>query len=145
MHGLEIQKISSPGNWLDTLGSYRNLIIHAAPLATAGATLYAITGIVNLSNSESLPFVKLPLPSDPGKLKNDRNSGKHFDDPSLRRARFNNIIERDDAISALDSLTYAHTCLGKLSIWAASLAELSPVKAEIPVIVPIPGSFKTNR
>ncbi|MGQ3319112.1 hypothetical protein ACT4MW_07200 [Pseudomonas brassicacearum subsp. neoaurantiaca] len=137
-HGLEIQKISSPGNWLDILGSYRNLIIHAAPLATAGATLYSIAGIVKLSNSESLPFVKLPLPSDPGKLKDDRNSGKHFDDPSLRRARFHNIIEKADAVSALDSLTYANSCLEKLSVWAASLAELSPVKGRNSSYCPYP-------
>lgn len=141
-HGVKIQEISSQGNWLDILGTYRNLIIHAAPLATAGATLYAITGTVQLSNSEYLPFVKLPLPSDPGKLKEDRSSGKHFDDPSLRQARFHNIIESAEAASALDSLTYAHSCLEKLSIWAASLAELSPVEAEIPVIVPIAGSLK---
>lgn len=141
-HGVKIQEISSKGNWLDILGSYRNLIIHAAPLATAGATLYAITGTVQLSNSEYLPFVKLPLPSDPAKLKDDRSSGKHFDDPSLRRARFHNIIESTEAVSALDSLTYANSCLEKLSIWAASLAELSPVEAEMPVIVPIAGSLK---
>ncbi|MFK0271813.1 hypothetical protein [Pseudomonas asiatica] len=143
-HGVEIQKVSSAGNWLDTLGSYRNLIIHAAPLATAGATLYAITGIAKLSDGQSLPFVKLPLPSNPGKLKADRTSGKHFDDPSLHRARFHNIIEKADAVTALDSLSYAHSCMEKLSIWAASLAELSPVEAEMPVVVPVPGSFKIN-
>jgi hypothetical protein len=141
-HGLKIQEISSEGGWLDLLGSYRNLIIHAAPLATAGATLYAVTGVVQLSSSGYLPFVKLPLPSDPGKLKDDRNSGKHFDDPELRRARFYNIIESAEAASALDSLSYANSCLEKLSIWAASLAELSPVEAEMPVIVPIAGSLK---
>ena len=141
-HGVKIQEISSSGGWLDILGSYRNLIIHAAPLATAGATLYAVAGAVKLSNSEYLPFVKLPLPSDPERLKEERNSGRYFDDPALRRARFHNIIESAEALSAPDSLTYASSCLEKLSAWAASLAELSPVEVEIPVIIPIAGSFK---
>lgn len=145
LHGISIQEISAKGGWLDVLGNYRNLIIHAAPLAMAGKTLYAVAGILSLSNSVSLPFVKLPLPSDPERLKEERISGRYFDDPLLNRARLHNMIERDEALLAPDSLDYASSCLEKLSAWAASLAELSPVAAEIPLMIPIEGSFEIRK
>ncbi|WP_136164890.1 hypothetical protein [Brenneria corticis] len=130
--GKEILISAKPGQWLFELGSYRDLVVHTAPLATAGRTLCAVTRLFNLPHGEKLPGIKLPLPNNPTELKTERSSGRYFDDPELNFARFQNII--DDVDNTKDSLEYAYSCMQSLGKMAKSVSTLSPVKPEIPLI-----------
>lgn len=130
--GKEILTSAKPGQWLFELGSYRDLVVHTAPLAQAGRTLCAVTKLFNLPHSEKLPGIKLPLPNNPARLKTERSSGRYFNDPELNFARFQNLI--DDLDNTKDSLEYAHSCMQSLGAMAKSVSTLSPVKPEIPLI-----------
>lgn len=130
--GREINASAKSGEWLFELGAYRDLVVHVAPLANAGKTLFAVTKTLKLPQGELLPVVKLPLPSNPADLKNQRVTGRYFQDPELTFARFKNIME-DDA-SNRDALEYAHLCMQQLGALAASISKISPIRPEIPLI-----------
>ncbi|WKA61364.1 hypothetical protein [Pectobacterium aroidearum] len=130
--GNEILISSKPGQWLFELGSYRDLVVHVAPLATAGRTLCAVTKTFDLIYGESIPGIKLPLPNNPDVLQKERSSGRYFNDPELNFARFKNIIDNID--NTKDSLEYAHSCMQLLGKMAKSVSTLSPVKPEMPLI-----------
>lgn len=130
--GREVSASAKPGQWLFELGAYRDLVVHVAPLAHAGSTLFAVTRTLELTQGELLPAIKLPLPNNPTALTKERVSGRYFDDPELTFARFKNIIE--DVSSARDSLEYAHLCMLQLGALASSISKLSPIKPEIPLI-----------
>jgi hypothetical protein len=118
--------------WLQELGSYRDLVVHVAPLASADKDLYTVCKSIRLVTDATLPAIKLPIPSDPGKISDSRHSGKHFDDPELNFARFLNAMDNPDG--ARDGLEYAHESLGKLALLAWHLSAISPVKPEMPTL-----------
>lgn len=128
----ELQDSTEPGGWLHALGNYRDLVVHYAPLASAGRSLYAICEAVPLDGETTLPSIKLPIPPDPEKISVGRASGSHFDDPELSYARFSNALE--DPLSAQDDLQYSHASLGKLALLARALGAISPVKGEMRVL-----------
>jgi len=76
-----MKKATEPGGWLHLLGSYRDLVVHYAPLASAGKSLYAVCRPLRLDAETTLPAIKLPIPPDPDKISAGRTSGAHFDDP----------------------------------------------------------------
>jgi hypothetical protein len=123
---------SEPGGWLHVLGSYRDLVVHYAPLADAGHTLYAVCVSVPIDAQTTLPSIKLPLPPDPEKVTAGRISGAHVNDPEQNYARFLNALE--DPSSAQDGLQYAHTALGHLAALATELLQISPVPPEMPAL-----------
>jgi hypothetical protein len=123
---------SKPGGWLHLLGSYRDLVVHSAPIASAGRDLYTVCTLLPLDNEITLPSIKLPIPPDPESISKSRTSGVYWDDPELNYARFLNALE--DPASALDGLEYAHSVLGQLAVLAQELAAISPVKPEMPVL-----------
>lgn len=118
--------------WLQELGRYRDLVVHIAPLASADKHLYTVCKSIRLDADATLPAVKLPIPSDPGRISDARHSGEHFNDPELNFARFLNALENPDG--ARDGLEYAHESLGKLALLAWHLSAISPVKPEIPTL-----------
>ncbi len=128
----QMQKATEAGGWLHLLGEYRDLVVHYAPLASAGQDLYALCTKIPLDAQKTLPSIKLPIPSDPDKISAARTSGAHVDDPEQNYARFLNAMK--DPESALDGLGYAHSVLGHLSVLASELAAVSPVKPETRVL-----------
>lgn len=123
---------TAPGGWLYELGSYRDLVVHYAPLSSAGKTLYAVCTSPPFDVDTTLASIKLPIPSNPGAISAGRTSGAYFDDPELTYARFKNAL--DDPAVAMDGLQYAHASLGQLAVLAATLSVISPVKPEIPAL-----------
>jgi hypothetical protein len=128
----QLQQATEAGGWLRLLGGYRDLVVHYAPIASAGQDLYALCIRIPLDAQITVPSIKLPIPPDPDKISAERTSGAHVDDPEQNYARFLNAIK--DPGSALDGLGYAHSVLGHLSVLASGLAALSPVKPEMPVL-----------
>jgi hypothetical protein len=125
-------KASEPGGWLHLLGNYRDLVVHFAPLASAGKDLYAVCSSLQLNSEASLPTVKLPIPPDPEKISESRTSGDYWNDPEQNFARFLNALE--DPNSAKDGLQYAHSSLGHLALLASELIAISPIKPEMRVL-----------
>ncbi|MCF5806143.1 hypothetical protein [Pseudomonas tremae] len=132
--GRELNASAKHGQWLFELGAYRDLVVHVAPLANAGKTLFAVTRTIELTQGELLPAIKLPLPSDPAALTKERVSGRYFEDPELTFARFKNVLE--DISSTRDSLEYAHITMQQLGALASSVSKISPIKPEVPLITP---------
>ncbi|WP_143498865.1 hypothetical protein [Pseudomonas sp. Irchel 3A18] len=130
--GKELRASAQLGQWLFELGAYRDLVVHVAPLANAGRTLFAVTRTIEMPHGESLPAIKLPLPSNPADLTKERVTGRYFQDPDLGFARLKNIIENTP--DSRDSLEYAHLCMQKLGAVASSVSKVSPVAPEMPLI-----------
>lgn len=140
--GREIAASAQKGQWIFELGAYRDLVVHTAPLAKAGKSLFAVDRQLQLPHGEALPGVKLPLPNNPAELKSDRVTGKYFLDTELNFARFTNAIE--DIDNCQDALEYSHTCMQLLGAMSGSISDASPIRPEMPVITPIVGSLKIN-
>lgn len=129
--GMSIQESAKAGEWLYDLGAYRDLVVHVAPLASADRTLITVFQETNLSGGQVLPGVKLPLPTRPANIKNDRVTGEYFNDPELNFARLRNIIE--DIDSCPDALEYAHLTMQRLGAMCRMLSKISPVEPKVPV------------
>jgi hypothetical protein len=127
-----LRDATSPEGWLYELGKYRDLVVHVAPLASAGKSLYAMCKAIELDGGAALPSIKLPIPSAPHKISDARTSGTYFDDSELNFARFKNALK--DYSSTLDGLEYAHSTLGRLAHLAWHLSFISPIKPEIPEV-----------
>ena len=118
--------------WLAELGNYRDLVIHSAPLARAGARMMSLIDHVPLPHGEILPLIRCPIPGDPKALAAARSRGDHFAD-------FDQLLQlfRDTyagAVSSKDGLTYCHAALCALSALAATLAATSPIRPKDVVI-----------
>lgn len=116
--------------WLFKLTGYRNLVVHYAPIASAGNDLYTYCYLVRLPSAAELPAIKFPIPSDPRKLILARRSGAYLQDPNQDYARFLNAVK--DPQGACDGLEYAQIVLGEMSTLAQLLSEISPVHPRIP-------------
>jgi hypothetical protein len=128
----DLAAAANEGGWLKALGEYRDLVVHCAPLKSAGKGMHAFCSLLPVHQAFSLGAVKLPIPADPAEIMKSRHSGEYWDDPSQNYARYLNALK--DPAAAEDGLQYAHSVLGKLAQMAASLGELSPVAPEIPTI-----------
>jgi hypothetical protein len=128
--GLELKKVTSEKEWLSELGAYRDLIIHAAPLASAGRSSFAVQRSFTLLQVHKIKGIKLPLPNDPVALFQEQYSGSRFADPNMNFARFKGIDTNHDSMR--DGLEYAHNCFLKLCVLAESASLLTSVVAEMP-------------
>jgi hypothetical protein len=142
--GKELRASAQSGQWLFELGAYRDLVVHVAPLANAGRTLFAVTRTIEMPHGELLPAIKLPLPGNPADLTKERVTGRYFQDPDLGFARLKNIIENTP--DSRDSLEYAHLCMQQLGAIASSISKVSPIPPEMPLITPkdVIGEIKFN-
>lgn len=123
----ELKTVTKQGGWLKELGDYRDLIVHSAPLATAGKRLMAVCS-VQAVGAEELPIVVLPLPDSPDQIFPLRNTGNLFKDFEKQVEAFIGAADTP----AKDALEYAHTSLGKLAALAEVVSNLSPVVPTIP-------------
>lgn len=125
--------------WLHKLGQLRDLVVHVAPLASAGRTLYAICKSLPLEKNITLPSIKIPIPSNPQEISASRSSGDYFSDPEMNYAKFSNALE--NAELATDGLDYAHWVIGQLILISKGLVELCPVSPVIPEFMVINGKL----
>lgn len=128
--GKEIKTCAEKGGWLFELGAYRDLVVHAAPLAHADKTMYAVCQAIELPGGRKFPGIKLPLPSDPYSITGERTSGRYFEEDELNFARLSNALA--DVDSAKDALEYAHLTMQLVSSLASSISKVSPFEPKIP-------------
>jgi len=120
------------GGWIKTLGDYRNLIIHSAPLAYAEKKLFAICDSFNIEQNKKFPAIRCPIPDDPGNIKKSRAKGIHFENFSDQFDKFSKAARGE--IPSLDGVEYAHMILKNLVDLSKSLSKESPIKPEKIVI-----------
>lgn len=138
--GKAILASTKRGQWLCELGAYRNLVVHAAPLSQAGESLYAVVRHYALPQGEILSTVKLPIPKSPSGLREARDNKSYFQDVGI--ARFSNSVK--DVENCADALEYSHLCMQLLGALSDSIAKISPLKPSIPLVRPLPGTFKVT-
>lgn len=121
---------TSSGGWLQVLGRYRDLVVHTAPLESAGRHLVAFTELRIHGPGASLPAIRLPLPLDPHGLEQSRAKGEHLSDPDMEFARAGYTIKPADGY--LDGLDYCHHSLCHLTYLSSQLLGNAPYEPRIP-------------
>ena len=127
----ELRQAAQPGGWLAQLSSYRNLIIHSAPVALAQGQLWFWCKSIDIPNGTHFPTVRFPLPGDPTAIVEAR-SKLEYDDFERLAKRF--AGPADVSASMKDALRYAHKVSGELASLALELASYSPIAPVMPVI-----------
>jgi hypothetical protein len=127
----KLLEASAANGWLNELGSYRDLVVHSAPLALAQGRLWVWCKAIELAEGKRLPIVRFPLPAQPAAIMAARSKADY--------ENFQMLIEQfagsaDVDPSMRDALRYAHTVMGDLAELALDLASHSPVAPQMPVL-----------
>lgn len=120
-----------PGGWLFDLGKYRNLVVHAAPLALAQRRLWVWCQAHPLPDGDLLPTVRFPLPPNPAAIMKARDNPDYEDFEKLAQD-FAGVAKVSSTL--LDALQYAHGVLGDAAELATELAAFSPVAPRMPTL-----------
>ena len=125
----ELVRATEPGGWLHTLGAYRDLVVHCAPIASAETRLMALCSEIAIGTTASIPAITLPIPADPTKISKSRSSGTHFQDLENEFLFFVRANRGDTPSS--DGLIYCYTALGELARLTKLILDRSPIEPEI--------------
>ena len=124
----ELNQITSDNGWLKKLGSYRDLVVHSAPLAQAEKKLFAIRKTIKIPGGE-LPSICCPMPKNPREISASRANGSMFADFEEQFSKYVGI--EDEENEHIDGLEYCHQILGQISELAYKLALKSPLEPQI--------------
>ena len=127
-----LKEATGNGGWLQELGAYRDLVVHTAPLSTAGARLFGIIEYQELDPTRTLPILRLPLPINPQELMSQRATRQHFSDFSAQMNIFTQMAR--EKFSSVDALGYIWKAHRKIAELAGLIGAASPLKGEILVI-----------
>jgi len=124
----ELQIAVGENGWLKVLGNYRDLVIHAAPLARAKSNLMSLCENLEIGGEMTMPAIRCPLPENPDTIISARSTGVHFED---FENQFNVFVKAASGdVAMIDGMDYASETLGRLSVLANKIAEKSPVAPE---------------
>lgn len=127
-----LKEATGDGGWIKELGSYRNLVVHSAPLAKAQKKLLAVSAVLKIGDSSALPSIRCPIPQNPQGISAARACGEHFEDFT---AQFDAFVSAAVGESpSADGLAYSHGVLGRLGDLSSMLSDRSPVPPEKIVI-----------
>ncbi len=127
----ELQTAAGDNGWLTVLGNYRDLVIHAAPLAQAKSRLFSLCDTLSIPGGMSMPAIRCPIPENPAMILSARSTGDHFAD---FESQFNTFARAAAGeVAMIDGIDYASEALGRLSVLAIKIAEKSPVAPEMMV------------
>ncbi|WP_434145436.1 hypothetical protein [Photobacterium leiognathi] len=125
-YDIYFKNICSSNGWLNELGVYRDLVMHACPLSMPKQRVWIRTGTLQLLDNKLLPQIIAPIPKDPLSLKNERNSFKYFNDfEQQANAFFNQANDEDESI---DILSYAINVMDNFSELLWLTIEQSPLE-----------------
>lgn len=127
-----LRRNTDEGGWIQMLGSYRDLVVHSAPLAQAESKLYAVCEAVEISGGKSLPVITCPLPDRPNEIRASRAREEHLEDFETQFYSF--VQASKGEIPKRDGMQYAHQVLGFLSELASEFAKISPVRPQAIVL-----------
>ncbi|MCU8395879.1 hypothetical protein M2G63_20510 [Vibrio vulnificus] len=120
------KNICSSNGWLNELGVYRDLVMHACPLSMPKQRVWIRTGTIELLGNKLLPQIIAPIPKKPLDLKNERNSFKYFSDFERQANAFFN--QANDEEESIDILSYAIDVMDNFSTLLWLTIEQSPLK-----------------
>jgi hypothetical protein len=123
----QLKEDTSEDGWIHLLGSYRDLVVHWAPLVQAKHKLFAICYDIDIGG-EKLPAISCPIPKNPIEIKISRAKGNLFSDFVSQIESFSNT---PDINSKIEGLEYVHTTLNDLSHLALQLAKNSPIEPKM--------------
>ena len=124
----EFISITNEAGWLFKLGAYRDLVMHAAPIAIAYGKLFAICDTVDLLQDKKLPVIRCPLPEDPSLIAKIRANRSEY---SQYLDKFEDFVKASKGeISKFDCLQYAHEVIAKLTCLSLKVLSLSPVSPQ---------------
>ena len=124
-----LKTATADGGWLHKLGSYRDLVVHCAPLAKAKGPLFAVLEELPFKDG-ALPAIRLPIPADPVAVSKSRASGVYFVNLEEQFELFLSANHGDAESS--DGLTYCYDALGALAHLSRQLGNRSPIAPKIP-------------
>jgi hypothetical protein len=117
--------ICSLDGWLNELGVYRDLVMHACPLSMPKQRVWIRTATVELPGNKLLPQIIAPIPKNPLELKQDRNSFKHFSDFEQQVNEF--FTQSNNPDESIDILLYALNMMDNFSELIWRTIEQSPL------------------
>lgn len=121
----EFISITSEAGWLFKLGAYRDLVMHAAPLAIAHKKLFAVCDTIDLVQDKKLPVIRCPLPEDPSLISRIRASRTEY---SKYLEKLEDFIKASQGeIPKFDCLQYAHEVIAQLTCLSLKVMSLSPI------------------
>lgn len=112
------------GGWIKELGAYRDLVMHSAPINIANQNSWCIAEDKEANHGEIFPSIKVPIPSDPARLKSKRSMRDNFDQYLAEMAMIERASFEDEG--AHDCLDYAALTTTNLSSISFEIAKLSP-------------------
>lgn len=127
----ELQTAAGDYGWLTVLGNYRDLVIHAAPLAQAKSKLFSLCDNLSIAGGISMPAIRCPIPENPAAILSARSTGDHFEDFESQFNVFGKAAAGD--VGMIDGMDYASEVMGRLSGLANKIAEKSPIAPEMMV------------
>jgi hypothetical protein len=129
-----LSSAASIGGWLHTLGAYRDLIVHVAPVSHADGHRVVIAYEAKMANGLRPIAIKMPMPLNPTGLSKERASGRFYSAEAREQLDLDSAV--DDVGSSTDVLEYAAMALQKLTTLAATALALSPIAPVMPELGP---------
>jgi len=112
--------------WIHQLGSYRDLVIHSAPLILANQKLFVLCSSIDIEGDKKIPAIFCPIPEKPSEISASRTKGDHFDNFSDQFSAF-----IGSGSLKQDGLHYMHGVLENILLLSIKFATFSPYKPEI--------------
>lgn len=135
-------KITKKGGWLNQLGSYRDLVVHSAPLLSAKTRLFAESKEVKLNQNFSIPIIKCPIPNNPHDIRKVRNQ----DDFKIFENRLEHYMTDLNNPHTKDCLSYSKELFNNINSLCNEVIKFSPIEPKMLTITDkdIIGEIKVN-
>jgi hypothetical protein len=125
-----LHDITDENGWLKNLGTYRNVIIHKAPLAIVDNSLFSICKKFILKNIGDVPSVICPIPTNIEEIDKKRNNRYFEDFDEITKV---SILGRDDN-NYIDGLDYCFKTFKSLALLLDTISTKAPYKPE-PIVI----------
>jgi hypothetical protein len=116
----------SDNGWLARLGKYRDLIVHAAPLAQVTHKVFLVQRYLPSCVELQLPSMYFPMPSNPFIACRTRSNGLPFE--SVEEWIQATATYNPDNDNAPDALNYCYEALANMLQLAKLVASFSPIQ-----------------
>ncbi|BBO28031.1 hypothetical protein AltI4_24190 [Alteromonas sp. I4] len=118
----------SEKGWLNALGAYRDLVVHACPLSMAGGKVMLRMDSVSITGGKLLPQIFAPIPNNPEEITVERSSFQSFNSFESKVSEF--FDRANDKHNSLDILTYAFEVMTNFSEFLWLILKDSPFKGK---------------
>jgi hypothetical protein len=120
--------------WLHTLGAYRDLIVHGAPISHADGLRVVVVYEAEMKNGLRPLAIKMQMPSNPSLISRERSAGRLAG--TKDRAKLSVASAQNAADTFTDALEYSAMALRNLTALAETALTLSPIAPVMPHLGP---------